>query len=184
LKYLFNLVVLLSLSLQSCNSQNKLPENSSGIQISKGRSDSLSKSVPQARGFINDFAQIFTGAEIKTLDSLVSAYEKASTVEISVATVNSTMVKNQDFEDYTLVMFRTWGVGKKEKNNGILIVIAPDLRRVRIQNGYGIEKILTKDETKEVINSVIIPHFRESEFCSGTKEGILAIIKKLQQNGL
>ena len=71
--------------------------------------------LPQARGFINDFVQLFTDDEIKVLDSLVSELERTTTVETSVATVNSTMVKDRDFEDYTLVMMRMWGVGKKRQ---------------------------------------------------------------------
>ena len=64
--------------------------------------------LPQARGFINDFVQLFTDDEIKVLDSLVSELERTTTVETSVVTVNSTMVKDRDFEDYTLVMMRMW----------------------------------------------------------------------------
>jgi uncharacterized protein len=140
--------------------------------------------VPQATGFINDFVQLFTHDEIKTLDSLVSTFENATTVEIAVATVNSVMVKEQDFEDYTLVMSRTWGVGKKDKNNGILIVISPDLRRMRIQNGYGIENILSDAETEYIIDNSFIPKFKEGKYFEGTRDGIIAIIAKLKQNGL
>ena len=127
---------------------------------------------------------LFTEEEVKALDSLVSAFERTTTVEIDVATVNSLMVKDQDFEDYTLVMLRTWGVGKKDKNNGILIVISPDLRRIRIQNGYGIENILSDNETKYIIDNSFIPKFKETKYFEGTRNGIIAIINKLKQNGL
>ena len=140
--------------------------------------------LPQARGFINDFVQLFTDDEIKVLDSLVSELERTTTVETSVATVNSTMVKDRDFEDYTLVMMRMWGVGKKDKNNGILIVISPDLRRMRIQNGHGIENILSDAETKFIVDNSFIPKFKEGKYFEGTRDGIIAIINKLKQNGL
>lgn len=140
--------------------------------------------LPQARGFINDYVQLFTDDENKALDSLVSAFERTTTVEISVATVDSAMVKDKDFEDYTLVMLRTWGVGKKDKNNGILIVISPDLRRMRIQNGYGIENILSDAETKYIVDNSFIPKFKEGKYFEGTRNGIIAIINKLKQNGL
>ena len=140
--------------------------------------------LPQARGFINDFVQLFTDDEIKVLDSLVSELERTTTVETSVATVNSTMVKDRDFEDYTLVMMRMWGVGKKDKNNGILIVISPDLRRMRIQNGHGIEDILSDAETKFIVDNSFIPKFKEGKYFEGTRDGIIAIINKLKQNGL
>lgn len=140
--------------------------------------------LPPARRFINDFAQLFTGEEIKTLDSLVFAFGRATTAEISIATVDSAMVKGEDFEDYTLVMMRTWGVGKKDKNNGVLIAISPDLRRMRIRNGYGIENILSDAETKYIIDNYFIPKFKEGKYFEGTRDGLIAVINKLKQNGL
>jgi uncharacterized protein len=184
LKYIFTLLFLFVLSLQHGISQDTIPKTSTRLSLSKERSDSLANSVRQTTGFINDFVQLFSEKETRTLDSLVSTFEKTTTVEIGVATVNSAMVKDQDFEDYTLVMMRMWGVGKKEKNNGILIVIAPDLRRIRIQNGYGIEKILSDNETKQIIDSVFLPKFREGKYFEATREGIIAIMNKLKQNGL
>lgn len=117
------------------------------------------------------------------LDSLIRAYEKKTTVQIGVAAITSGFVSEQDFEDYTFVMMNTWGVGQKEKDNGVLIVLAPDLRRIRIQNGYGIEKYMTDAETKAIIDNVILPRFREEQYFAGVREGILAIIKELEKSG-
>jgi uncharacterized protein len=140
--------------------------------------------IPKAVGWTNDFVHLFSKEEKESLDSLIDSYEKKTTVEFSVATIDSSMMGPIDFESYTLLMLRTWGVGKKEKNNGILIVIAPDLRRIRIQNGYGIEKVLTNAYTKAVIDETFLPYFKAGKFYQGTKEGILAIINKLEKNGL
>lgn len=184
MKYLLTFS-LLFLGLQSSYSQDTITNSfQTREHISKERSDSLALHIPQARGFINDFTRLFTDSEVKSLDSLVSAYEKRTTVEIAVATVNSKMVNEQDFDDYTLVMLRLWGIGKKESNNGILVVISPDLRRMRIQNGYGIEKVFTDAETKQIIDNTFIPKFKEGKFFEGTRDGIIAIINKLKQNGL
>ncbi len=140
--------------------------------------------LPPAKGFVNDFVQLFTHDEIRILDSLVSAFERTTTVEISVATISSTMVKEEDFEDYSLIMMRTWNVGKNNKNNGILIAISPDLRRMRIQNGYGIENVLPDAKTKNIIDNSFIPKFKEEKYFEGTRDGIIAIINELKQNGL
>jgi len=139
--------------------------------------------IPQARGLINDFFKLFSDNEIQTLDSLVRTYEITTTVEIAIATIDSSMANAQDFEDYCLVMLNTWGVGKKTKHNGILIVISPELRMMRIENGYGIGNILTDGETKEIIDTVFIPKFKEGKYFEGVKSGIIAITKKLDQNG-
>jgi uncharacterized protein len=74
-------------------------------------------------------------------------------------------------------------VGEKKKNNGILIVIAPAMQRMRVENGYGIETYLSNEQTKEIVDSVFITQFKQGNFFDGTKNGIIAIIKKLQQNG-
>ena len=186
MKNLFTLSFLLCLFAQeSCVSQDTISKPpSTRLHISKERSDSLATHIPQARGLINDYAKLFTENQIRVLDSLVRAYEKMTTVEIVVATVDSTMVTDQDFEDYSLVMLRIWGVGKKEKNNGILIVISPDFRKMRIQNGYGIEKVLSDAETKQIIDSFFIPKFKDAKFFEGTRDGIIAITNKLKKNGL
>src|SRR5690606_33886752 len=109
--------------------------------------------------------------ETKTLDSLVSAFELKTTVEIGVVTLSSTMVNEKDFEDYSLVMMRIWGIGKKGKNNGILIAISPTLRQMRIQNGYGIENILSDAETKNIVDNFFIPKFKEGKYFDGTRNG-------------
>jgi uncharacterized protein len=185
LNYFLSFYFVLSLFFQSCHSQETNKKNyPTRLSISQERSDSLALHVPPPTRSINDFVQLFDGDEIKTLDSLVSVFEKTTTVEIVVATVNSKMVKDHDFEDYTLVMMRMWGVGKKDKNNGVLIVISPNLRRIRIQNGYGIEKILSDSETKQIIDGFFLPKFKEAKYFEGTRDGIIALANKLKKNGL
>jgi len=184
LKYFSTLSLLTFLFIQSCNSQDtiaKIPATK--FPIDKDRGDSLMTRIPQARGFINDFFKLFNDNEIQTLDSLVRSYEKVTTVEIVVATIDSNMAGAHEFEDYCLVMLNTWGVGKKTKNNGILIVISPDLRKIRVENGYGIEKALSNAETKEIVDNVFIPKFKEGKYFEGVRNGIIAITKKLNQNG-
>ncbi len=184
MKYLITFSLLV-LGLQSSYSQDTITNSSqTRVPISKERLDSLALHIPQANGSINDFTRLFTDGEVKSLDSLVSAYEKESTIEIVVATVSSKMVKEPDLEDYALVMLRMWGVGKKESNNGILVVISADLRRIRVENGYGIATVLSDAETKQIIDNSFVPKFKEGKFFEGTREGIISIINNLKQNGL
>jgi len=72
-----------------------------------------------------------------------------------------------------------WGVGQKGKNNGVVIGIAPQLRKIRIENGYGIQKILSDEETKQIIDSLIIPEFRKADYFEGTRKGLMAIIQQI-----
>lgn len=173
------------MALPSCYAQEKKTTGQQPrVQLSKARQDSLRSKVPPPTGFVNDYAHLFTSGEVASLDSLTRAYQKKTTVQIAVATITPGTVSDDDFEDFTFVMINTWGVGQKETNNGILIVLAPDLRRIRIQNGYGIEAYMTDAETKAIIDEVIIPRFREGHYYEGTREGMLAIITELEKSGL
>lgn len=131
-------------------------------------------------GYINDFQNIFSLSERNSLDSLVKAFEKETTAEIVVVTLNKEFAPAEKFDSSVTALYNSWGIGKKEKNNGVLIAICNDYRTIRISNGYGIEEKMTNEETKTIINMIMIPEFRKQEFYEGTRKGILAIMKAIR----
>lgn len=131
-------------------------------------------------GYINDFESIFSQAERKTLDSLVRAFEKETTAEIVVVTLDSSFSPIDKFDSSVTALHNKWGAGKKGKNNGVLIAICNDYRKIRIANGLGIEEKMTDEETKQIIEMVIIPEYRQGNFYEGTRKGILAIMKEIR----
>lgn len=114
------------------------------------------------------------------MDSIIDKFEKETTNEIAIVTIDSSWTTKESFDSLTLAIARNWGVGKKDKNNGILIGISTGLRKIRIQNGYGIEAILTDAETKKIINDIIIPEFKKGNYFEGTKSGLLALMQKVR----
>ena len=84
-------------------------------------------------------------------------------------------------DKFSLHILNTWGVGKADEKNGLLIVIASDSRRIRIQNGYGIEGRLTDSDTRDIIETIFIPYFKEGKFYEGTYSGIKRIQKKIEK---
>lgn len=132
-------------------------------------------------GYINDFQNIFSPSERNSLDSLVKAFEKETTAEIVVVTLNKEFAPAEKFDSSVTALFNSWGIGKKEKNNGVLIAICNDYRMIRISNGYGIEAKMTDEKTKQIMNTIIFPEFRKQEFYEGTRKGILAIMKEIRQ---
>lgn len=140
--------------------------------------------IPKPSGWVNDYVHLFSAAEIKSLDSIITDYEKKNIAQIAVTTVDSLMMAPLDIDSYALQMLRTWGIGTKEKKNGILILICTDMRRIRIENGYGIEKILSNEETKKIIDNNIIPYYKKGDFFTGTQQGILSIITILEERSL
>lgn len=134
---------------------------------------------PKPLGFVSDFEQVFDSTEITSLSSLLQAYETTSTNEIAVASVSSIQPASSMFE-YSLHMARCWGVGKKDKNNGVLIVFSKTLKQIHIQNGTGIVNQLTDKETKHIIDEVIIPQIKKGLYYEGIRDGIVAIQKELE----
>jgi uncharacterized protein len=137
--------------------------------------------VPEKQNkWINDIENIFSDSEQRILDSLVRSFERSTSIEIVVITFDSTYTTAENFDNFVLTIHNRWEVGKKESNNGIVIGVSRSLRKIRISNGYGIEKRMNDLETKKTIEEVIIPEFKNSNYFEGVKKGIQALIKKLQ----
>jgi uncharacterized protein len=144
---------------------------------------SIRDSLPQQRGVINDFENLYSDAEEAVLDSLVTDVEKKTTVQIAVVTLDTTLTTKEDFDAFTLKLANDWGVGKNNNNRGVVIGISKGHRKLRIQNGFGIEAILTDEETKQIVDTAFIPGFREGNYYQGTVNGINALLHKLSKNG-
>ena len=124
---------------------------------------------------INDEAHIFSQNERDELLNLVQNFEQNSTTQIAIVTLNS--LENKSIEELSLEIARGYKLGQKEDNNGVLLVVAPNEKKVRIEVGYGLEGVLTDAISSDIINSVMIPEFKNGNMSEGVKEGVLAIIK-------
>lgn len=124
---------------------------------------------------INDEAHIFSQNERDELLNLVQNFEQNSTTQIAIVTLNS--LESRSIEELSLEIARGYKLGQKEDNNGVLLVVAPNEKKVRIEVGYGLEGVLTDTVASEIINSVMIPEFKNGKMSEGVKEGVLAIIK-------
>ena len=124
---------------------------------------------------INDEAHIFSQSERDELLNLVQNFEQNSTMQIAIVTLNS--LENRSIEELSLEIARGYKLGQKKDNNGVLLVVALNEKKVRIEVGYGLEGVLTDAVASEIINSVMIPEFKNGKMSEGVKEGVLAIIK-------
>jgi hypothetical protein len=143
---------------------------------------SYSQLIPSPTGNVSDFENIYTETEARILDSLISDIEVECSIEIAVVTLDSVLTSLDDFDVYTLQLANDWGIGKKGENNGILIGISSSFRKMRIENGYGIEKRLSNQETKTIIDSLFIPEFKKGDYYEGTRNGLLGIMTQLEIN--
>lgn len=168
-EYTFLISIFIYITL-ACGNQNKAEKIPLFFKAQVNVVDTFV--IPQPSGFVTDLAHLFNANEKRVLDSLISSYEKRTTVQIALLTFDSSYTSIRDFEKFTLTVLNTWGVGVKGKNNGILIAICPEYRMIRIENGYGIEKVLSNEETKQIIQDHILPYLKEGKYFDGVVSGI------------
>lgn len=143
--------------------------------------DEIIAGLPQPQGWVSDLAGIFTSQETNYLDSLIDRHEKQTSVEIALVTIrlDSAEAPSQDeFAAIALALLRKWEVGKKEKDNGILILLSPNRRYVRVEVGYGLGMELTDNEAKQVIDTIMIPSFKKGDYFEGIEKGLAAIFRE------
>jgi uncharacterized protein len=132
---------------------------------------------PPLTGRVVDQANVLSAAEREKLTAKLADLEQKSGIQLVVATVGS--LQDQDIEPYANELFRTWKLGEKTKNNGVLLLVAPKERRVRIEVGYGLEGTLTDALSKIIIANAIAPRFKAGDFDGGVARGVDDIITVL-----
>jgi uncharacterized protein len=125
-----------------------------------------------------DAADIIPPAEEAALDAKLATYGTETGRQMVVATVPS--LEGYPIEDYGYRLGRTWGLGSKEKDDGALLLIAPNDRKVRIEVGYGLEPILTDAFSSVIINTQILPRFKAQDYVGGINAGTDAMIAQLK----
>lgn len=137
-------------------------------------------SFPKPQGYINDYGDIYTPEQEAFLESIAASIELKTTAQVAVVSFDSATVAGADFDSLTLKLANYWGIGQRETNNGMFIGIAPVERRIRIQYGKGMEKIFPDEATKRLIDTVILPSFRNGNYLQGTEKGLNTILKTLE----
>ena len=132
---------------------------------------------PPLTGRVVDQANLLDPATEQALTEKLAALEAGSTDQLVVVTVNS--LQDQEIEDYGYQLGRAWGIGQKENDNGALLIVAPNERKVRVEVGYGLEPILTDAFSSQVIRDDILPSFRDGDYQAGVVKGVDALIAQL-----
>ena len=129
---------------------------------------------PTPQGHVTDAAQVLTPEDRARLEEELRAFASRTTVEIAVVTVPS--LQDEVIEDYAVGLFKAWGIGKKGKDNGLLILIAPSERQMRIEVGYGLEGDIPDGYAGELVQRYALPAFRNA----GYAEGITAVVQAIE----
>jgi uncharacterized protein len=132
---------------------------------------------PQMTGRVVDEAGILDQGTRAALERKLAEFEAKTTGQLVVVTLKS--LQGASVEDYGYQLGRHWGIGQKEKNSGVLLIVAPNERKVRIEVGYGLEGQLTDAVSRLIIENSIIPRFRAGDFVGGINRGVDDIIQAL-----
>ncbi len=133
--------------------------------------------APYLTGRVTDNAQILSENTRNSLTETLKEHEATTTNQIVILTIPS--LEGENIEDFANKVFNEWKLGQKDKDNGILIVVVPDERKMRIEVGYGLEGTLTDLSAGRIIREIMTPRFRDGDFDGGITDGTLAVISVL-----
>jgi uncharacterized protein len=130
---------------------------------------SFAQQYPKATGYVNDFADLLTHEQGDSLNEELIAFEKKTSIEIAVVTVP--WLNNQSIEDYTRDLAREWAVGKSGQNNGVVFLIAPKERKMRIETASGVRAVLTDGLANRIRDNAVLPRFKAGNMAQGIIDG-------------
>lgn len=132
---------------------------------------------PELTGRVVDNADMLPSKAETRLNQMLEAHEQATSEQVVVVTLPN--LQGQPIEEYGYQLGRHWGIGQEGEDNGALLIVAEDERRIRIEVGYGLEGRLTDATSSTIINQVITPAFRAGDFPTGIVNGAEAMIQVL-----
>lgn len=133
----------------------------------------FSLEVPKLKGMVNDYGNVLSSSEEKRLETILRNIESTTSSEIAILTISS--LKGDNLESFSIRTVDKWKLGKKGKDNGVLLLVALDERKIRIEVGYGAEAVLTDAKSSYIIRNIISPYFKKNQMAMGLEEGVKAI---------
>lgn len=128
---------------------------------------------PDPEGWVNDYAQTISSEFESKIEGLAVEVERKTGVEMTVVTVEN--MQGWTVEEYASRLYEAWGIGKRGLDNGVLLLLAMEERKVRIETGYGLEGILPDGRAGEILDRYALPDFRDGAYGSGLYRSLVAV---------
>lgn len=138
---------------------------------------SFAQTFPKPHGFFNDFVSMTNPDFRSKMEKRLVEFEKKTQVQIGVAIIDS--LDGNSIEGYANDLFREWGIGKKEVNNGILFLIVKGEKKMRFEVGYALEPYLPDSTCKQILREKVTPQFKKGDYAAGIEAGVQAIINRV-----
>lgn len=133
--------------------------------------------LSDVRQYVTDPSAILSATARDSINAILGRLEKSTGIETAVVMLPS--IGDEDIFDFGHELFRKWGIGKKKSNNGLLILLVKDQKKVRFTTGYGIEGTMTDAMSKRIQTTLMIPRFRVGDWNGGMVSGVSAVAKTL-----
>ena len=159
----FTLLGLTAINLSAAG--NATEQNPTVKETTTQTSNEKSSNFPILTGRVVDQASVLSPSIKDELETMLATHENNTTNQVVVVTIKS--LGNSQIEEYSLELARHWGIGQKGKDNGVVLVVAPNDKQVRIEVGYGLEGTLTDALSSNIINYYIIPEFKKGDIQNG-----------------
>ncbi len=134
-------------------------------------------SFPKPEGWVTDRAGLLDPTAKARLEQLLTEVDRKSGVEIAVVTLPT--LGGRSVEEVAVELFHAWGIGKKGKDEGLLLLVASKERKLRIEVGYGLEGTIPDGLAGEIIRETITPRFRQGQFAEGIETGVRQIVETI-----
>ena len=130
--------------------------------------------VPPLKGYVNDYANIISPSAMAKIEAELKSFEQSDSTQVVILTIPS--LRGEALEDFSIKVAETWKIGQKGKDNGIILLVANQERKIRIEVGRGLEGRLTDLTAGRIIDLVIKPRFKRGDFDGGFVAGISSLI--------
>ena len=136
---------------------------------------SVARALPSPQGYVNDYASVLKPETKTQIEQLAAQLQQTTGIELAVVTVPT--LEGSTVEDYSVKLFGAWGIGQKQKDNGLLFLIAPAERKAHIEVGYGLEGTLNDAKAARLLRDFLVPRAKEGNLDEGIKETSAALFK-------
>lgn len=133
-------------------------------------------SIPKMEGAVTDTANILTATTKEKMSSYLNNVNEKTGIQVALLTVKS--LNGEEIESFSMRVAENWKLGQKGKDNGVLMLLALNEHKVRIEVGYGLEGVLTDAYCGLIIRQVMIPYFRQDAYAKGLEQGLRAVVQK------
>ncbi len=141
-------------------------------------SDSLLQQKPSVEKLVNDYTGTLTDAQTVALENKLVNLSNTTSTQVAIVVIPTT--NGMDVADYAVELGRKWGVGGKDFNNGVVLLVAKNDRKMNISTGYGLEGSLTDAESSFILDEIIRPRFKGDDYYGGLEAGADAIVDAVQ----